>query len=327
MRKLKKENISDKNFFEREIVICIVALICCFLWGSAFPFIKIGYRIFQINSSDTGTQILFAGLRFAIAGGMVILFGSIQKKKLVIPKYSDCPKIFYISMLQTVGQYIFFYIGLAHSTGVKSSIVLASNVFIAIIISSLIFKQEKMNTVKVIGCIMGFLGVVIVNLNGGSFDFAMSLNGEGCILLSTIAYCLAAVVLKSYGPNQDVMMISGYQFLLGGIIMIIAGTLSNGRLTVISAEGILLLTYLALVSAVAYTLWSLLLRYNDVSKVAVYGFMNPVFGVVLSTLLLKEGSDIWNIRSLVALLLVCGGIIVVNKKKGINVKEQYKKER
>lgn len=311
----RKNKISDKTFFEREGMICIIALLCCFLWGSAFPFIKIGYKVFQIASADTGTQILFAGLRFTIAGMMVIGFESIMKKKLVIPKISDCPKIFCISMLQTVGQYILFYIGLAHSTGVKSSIVLASNVFIAIIISSLIFKQEKMNISKVTGCIVGFAGVIMVNLNGGTFDFSMSLNGEGCILLSTIAYSLAAVVLKSYGSNQDVMIISGYQFTLGGIIMMIAGILFHGRLTVISVRGVILLIYLAVVSAVAYTLWSLLLRYNNMSKVAVYGFMNPVFGVILSALLLREGSNILNIRSLAALLLVCAGIIIVNKKE------------
>ncbi len=313
--KSRKNKISDKTFFEREGMICIIALLCCFLWGSAFPFIKIGYKIFQIASADTGTQILFAGVRFTIAGIMVIGFESIMEKRFVIPKISDCSKIFCISMLQTVGQYILFYIGLAHSTGVKSSIVLASNVFIAIIISSLIFKQEKMNISKVTGCIVGFIGVVMVNLNGGTFDFSMSLNGEGCILLSTIAYSLAAVVLKSYGPNQNVMMISGYQFTLGGILMMIAGILFHGRLTVISVRGVILLIYLAVISAVAYTLWSLLLRYNNMSKVAVYGFMNPVFGVILSALLLGEGSDILNIRSLIALLLVCGGIIIVNKKE------------
>ena len=58
-----------------------LALLCCFLWGSAFPMVKIGYEMFSISESDTASQILFAGIRFALAGALVIVFGSIIAKK------------------------------------------------------------------------------------------------------------------------------------------------------------------------------------------------------------------------------------------------------
>ena len=75
----------------------------------------------------------------------------------------------------------------------------------------------------------------------------------------------------------------------------------------------MLLFYLAFLSAAASTLWGILLKYNPVSKIAVFGFMNPVFGVLLSALLLREGRQALGMKSVAALLLVCAGIYIVNR--------------
>ena len=70
-------------------------------------------------------------------------------------------------------------------------------------------------------------------------------------------------------------------------------------------------------SSVAYTLWGLLLKKNDVSKISIFGFMTPVLGVVLSALLLGEGGQL-GIRHIVSLVFITAGIIVVNLKKDIS---------
>ena len=89
-------------------VVCLLAMVCCALWGSAFPCIKVGYRLFQIDSADTATQILFAGCRFTIAGIMVILFGSILQGRFLKAGKGDLPRIGKICLLQTVVQYFLF---------------------------------------------------------------------------------------------------------------------------------------------------------------------------------------------------------------------------
>ena len=137
--------INEKNInLTNRFVVCMLAMICCILWGSAFPSIKLGYRFFHIPSDAITSQILFAGMRFFLAGILTILFSSLLNKKYLVPKKSSFPKIVRLSLVQTVAQYIFFYIGLAHTTGVKSSIITASNVFLALLIPSLILKQEKL---------------------------------------------------------------------------------------------------------------------------------------------------------------------------------------
>lgn len=302
-----------ETFLQKGWVVAALAMICCFLWGSAFPCIKIGYELFSISSTDTASQILFGGIRFILAGLLALLFGSIISRKILIPKTDSWGMIFKLSMAQTVIQYLLFYIGLANTSGVKASIIEASNVFLAILISSIVFHYEKLGKVKIVGCLVGFIGVVLINLNGTALDNSMSILGEGFIFLSTLSYAFSSVLIKSYGQKENPVTLSGYQFTLGGIIMTVAGLLMGGNLHNVSTSGIMLLGYMALISAVAYSLWAILLKHNPIGRVAVFGFMNPVFGVILSAILLKEKNQAFTTQGLISLILVCIGIYIVNK--------------
>lgn len=288
-------------------------MLCCLLWGSAFPCVKIGYRLFAIESDDTFSQILFAGIRFFLAGIITVFISSVSKKKIDIPNKKAVPCILKLSLFQTILQYICFYIGLAGSTGTKSSIITASNVFFTIVISSILFKQEKLTLNKIIGCLVGFSGIILINIHDG-FRWSFNLNGDGLILLSAISYAVSSSLTKRYSKEHDPVQLCGWQFIAGGIVMIAIGLGLGGRFD-INPKGLIMLIYLALLSAVAFSVWSILLKYNPVSRVSVYGFMNPVFGVILSVLLLSETEVISISRALIALILVTAGIITVNIKK------------
>ena len=94
--------------------------------------------------------------------------------------------------------------------------------------------------------------------------------------------------------------------------MAVCGFFMGGHLSGFTLPAFAMLFYLAVISAVAYSLWGLLLKYNPISKVAVFGFMNPVIGVLLSAVLLNE-KDSLGFSSIAALVLVCIGIYIVNK--------------
>lgn len=292
-------------------IVCLCAMVCCALWGSAFPCIKVGYRLFQIPSDDAAAQILFAGCRFVLAGVFAVLLGSLIEKRWLLPKRSSFGKIVKLSLLQTVAQYVFFYVGLAHTTGVKASIIGGMNVFVAILAASLLFRQEMLTARKLLGSLLGFAGVILVNLGGQRIELKFAWNGEGFILLSTIAYAFSSVFLKRYSKEEEPVLLSGCQFFAGGLLMIACGLFLGGRLKVVTGAGIAMLLYLGLLSAAAYSLWGILLKYNPVSKVTVFGLMNPVFGVIFSAMLLGEENSL-DIMCFAALLLVCLGIFVVN---------------
>lgn len=303
--------MNKEKFLQKTIIVWLGALVCCALWGSAFPCIKLGYAWMNIGAGETANQILYAGVRFTLAGILTIIFGSILQREILYPKKEAVKKVISLSLFQTVIQYIFFYMGLAKASGVNASIIEGTNVFVAVIIAGLIFHQEKITTRKIVGCLIGFAGVVFINLAGGSVG-AMSFLGEGFIFLSTIAYAFSSVIMKNYSKTENPVMLSGYQFVAGGVIMVIAGLVMGGHLNRFSTPAVGMLLWLAFVSAMAYSLWGILLKYNPVSRVAVFGFMNPVFGVILSAWLLNESGSIGT-NALISLVLVCVGIYICNK--------------
>ena len=303
----------------RTCIVALLACVCCILWGSAIPMIKTGYHLMQMDSADTASQIVFAGIRFTLAGLLVLAFTSIREKKVMFPDKEVLKYAIPVCLAQTVCQYFFFYIGVAHTSGVKGAIITGLGNFIAILLSCFIFRKERMTGRKMIGCILGFAGVVVINLMGNSLDAGFKLTGEGFILIAQFSYGMSTVLINIFSRKVSPVILSGTQFTMGGIVLFLIGKIMGGHLGVVNAAGIGIIFYLAMVSAVAYTLWSVLLAWNDVSRVAIFGFVNPLFSVILSALVLGEVRQAFNLGSLIALFLVCVGIYVVNRKDKASV--------
>lgn len=303
-----------KSIFDNPIIVCLLALFCCFLWGSAFPAVKKGFSLFGIASGDTGSQLLFAGVRFAIAGIMVIITTSVIEKKFLYPKKKSVPKVLIISLFQTVLQYFFYYIGLARTSGVKASVIISTSVFFSLILSAVVFKLEDLTAKKITGCIIGFIGVMAINMNGFSSDLSFTLTGEGFIMISTLASAFSSVIMKRFSKDDNPMMLSGWQFFIGGIFLSVLGLFLGGNFSVTSFSSATLLLYMSFISAAAYTIWSILLKHRPVSEISVYGFTKQIFGVALSAVFLGEVSEALSIKSLISLVLVCAGIFIVNRQ-------------
>ena len=294
---------------QNPIVICVLALLCCALWGSAFPCIKIGYEWMEIEG--IGSLILFAGYRFLLSGVLTFVLGCLLEWRILRMKRENFGVIFRQGVLQTTIQYVCFYIGLAHTTGAKGSIINASNAFVSIVAAHYMIRSERMTWKKGLGCILGLAGVVLVNLEPGGFGGGFRFLGEGMVLLCTIAYGVSTVLLKMISDRESPMTITAYQTLIGSALLIVIGWLLHGDVGVFTWKSAALLFYMALLSTVAFSLWTLLLKYNPVGKVAVYGFTIPIFGVLLSGILL--GETIFSVKYLAALLFVSGGVILVNR--------------
>jgi len=311
--------MSDNRLLTKKTIVLPLTMLCCLLWGSAFPCIKLGYRFSEIASDNVYSQILYAGMRFTLAGIMALMIGSIIQKRILIPKVEALPKVAILSLFQTILQYTFFYIGLGRSTGMKSSVITASNVFLSILVAALVFRTEKLTVRKIVGCIVGFSGVLLINLSGigGGFSFT----GEGFVFLSALSYAFSAALVKRFSSTEDPVMLSGWQFVFGGIFMMLFGAGAGGDVMTFNTSGTLMLIYLAFVSAAAFSIWGTLLKYNPVSTISVFGFMNPVFGVILSFLLLSERSEAGAFRVAAALVLVALGIIIVNLPTAVQSKK------
>ena len=183
----------------------------------------------------------------------------------------------------------------------------------AILIASLIFRQEKLTPKKIIACLLGLAGIIIVNLQG--LEFTMNFFGDAFVLFSTISLAFSSVLIKRFSKHEDPVTLSGYQFIIGGIFMVLVGIVFGGKITLTSLTGILVLLYLALLSAVAYALWGMLLKFNPVSRVTIFSFTTPIFGTLLSMLMLRESSGVEPLNLVLTLLLVSAGIFLLNYQK------------
>ena len=186
--------------------------------------------------------------------------------------------------------------------------------FIAILYAVYIFRFEKMTLQKLLGCIVGFAGIVMI-LGGGRALMeggAVTLAGEGAMIAADLFYGLSGCLIKVFSKNENPAALSGWQFFIGGIVLLIIGSLMGGSLVFYSTGCVLNLIYMGFISAGAYTLWGVLLKYNPVSRVSILGFINPVMGVLLFAFFLGEGREAFSASGLLALLLVSAGIVIVN---------------
>ena len=308
--------MNAQKLFSKKWIVFATAVLCTLLWGSAFPGIKTGYRMFQIASQDTADQLMFAGARFLIAGILTLLVSFfVEKKEHKKERRKQWPKgqIVLVAFVQTALQYVFYYIGMAHVTGVKGAILNGSTAFFCVV-TACIFYHESINGRKIAGCLLGILGVFVVNLGKGSIGGSFSFLGEGFMLCSAVSSALGSLCNKEAAKKMGPVTLCGWQLILGAVLLIGVGFLFGGRISILEVPvtGWLLLLYLAFLSAAAFSLWTVLLKYNPMGRVTVFNFLIPVFGSLLSVIFLKD--SLWNVNTLFALLFVCAGIYLVNRE-------------
>ncbi len=294
-----------EKLISKKRLLPIFALICAFLWGCGFSVTKTGYALFSVKTVPD--KIFFAGLRFILAGILILICknftGGIEIKKI----RAEFHKIALLSLFQTVLQYAFLYIALAELSGSVSSVLNQLGSFLLVLLLPLADKNEHMSLYKILGCLIGFSGLVFINLDGLKFGFSL---GTAAIIASSCSAAVGYILSRRLSKTLDPITSTGCQQLLGGIVLTAVGILSDGRISPRSPAAFGVLVYLAFSIAAAYVVWSILLKYNPVSEVTVYKFAVPVFGVLASAVLLSE--NIFTPRIMFSLLAVATGIVLVN---------------
>ena len=295
---------SHPIFSQRKFVI-LLATLCCLLWGSAYPSIKAGYALFAIAADDLPSKLLFAGYRF-LAAGLLILAAAAPSRRIFALDAQQWRQIALLGFTQTTLQYVFFYVGLAYTTGVKGSIMNATGSFFSVLIAHFIYHNDRLSLNKVLGCLAGFAGVMVVNFGHSLLDFDFTLRGEGCVTVAAFMLSAAAIYGKKLSQRIDSFVLTGHQLAFGGLILVLLGHAGGGTLSGFTVASTALFAYLALLSSIAFALWTCLLKYNSVGMVSMFNFLIPVFGALLSAIFLGESILEW--KYMLALLLVCAGI-------------------
>ncbi|MBQ5730567.1 MAG: DMT family transporter [Bacteroidaceae bacterium] len=302
---------SDVSIFKRPLWVTIFALTAAIAWGWAYPLIKLGFAEFGITQDMTGSKMLFAGVRFSIAGLIVLAVAAAKKRSFAVSDIAGAGYILLFALLNTTLHYAFFYIGLSHSGGARAAILNSLSVFMLVVLACFFFKSDRLTVRKIVGCIIGFAGVLVLNVGGGDSG-SFSFMGDGMIVLNALCAAFAGLMTRGLGSKVDVFVGTGYSLAVGGFMLLVIGIVMGGKLPYITLWGVVILLLLVLISSLCFTLYNKLLTCNPVGKVAIFNSLIPVVGAVTSCLCLKE-QFYWSY--LVAALLAMVGIYIINKGK------------
>ena len=285
------------------------------VWAFAFPLIKLGIGEWGIAPDDTGAKTLFAGIRFLSAGLVVLCLRFISKKENApTAAYKPLWGAFLLGLVNTALHYFCYYIGLSNQSGSRSAVIDSLGSFLLIIAACAVFRDEHMTARKACGCILGFSGVLLVNIGGGAGG-SFTLLGDGMLMLSACFSALGGIITKLVTKRLDAMLATGISLGFGGLLLCIFGALLGGRLDRPTALGAFILCCLVAISTYGFSVYNKLISCNPVGKIAIFNSLIPILGVTFSCLLLGEP---FRLRYLAAGLCVSAGIFVINiDKQGV----------
>ncbi|NMD70458.1 DMT family transporter [Bacillus sp. DNRA2] len=298
------------NVFQNKWTVIGLALVCCLLWGSAFPVLKISYVELQMIKGDVIAQIVFAGMRFLLAGMILLIFLMITNQNVLRVKRSSILILVLFGVIQTAVQYFFFYNGLAKVSGMQGAILTSSGTFIAVILAHFFYKNDRLNGKKAIGIIAGIAGIIVANW-GQDFQFSFQWTGEGYMILSALTSAVTTIMGKELASDIHPVALTGWQLTIGSLVLLLIGLpqLTPNSIT-FTPFGWGLLVYAAIISSVAFALWFTILKYNKAGEMSIYNFLTPVFGTMLSAMFIPGES--MNFFIIAAIGLVAIGIIAIN---------------
>ena len=292
-----------------------MAIIACLLWASAFAVIKIGLQY--------TTPLRFAGLRFILAGLMVLpLIGSYRTAFQYIQ--NNFRLILLISFLQTFVQYTLFYSGLNLVPGALGAIIIgAGPLFIAF--TAHFFMPDDRLTIPKLGIIfMGIAGIALVslsNVSGKETSGNLIFIGIILLFLTNINAGFTNVVIARDANHIPPLVLSSSSLIVGGVLLFLVSLPLEGfNFRIPPLTYYLSIIWLSFLSAAAYSIWFLLLQRKGVkvSALNMWKFIIPVFGAILSWILIPDESP--DLVSIAGITITAIALVLFNRQNAIQSK-------
>lgn len=297
------------NIINKRTKYLSLSVLVMIFWGSLFPFVKLGYDAFRIETGFLPNIILFAGVRFTICGFLITLYG-VKKSGVKTIEKSSIIQVLLVGVVAIILHYIFTYVGLTMVDSSKTAVLKQLGVFIFIPFAFLFFREDKFRIKKVIAAALGFLGIVALNTNSSGFNFGI---GDLLIVSASLCTVVSNVIGKKVMKKVAPIVVTGYSQLFGGIVLLLLGFLLGGRINYVSPYAVGIFLYICVASILGYSIWNYVVSTNDLSKLFVVKFIEPIFAGFFGMILL--GENILTIQYLIAFILILFAIIISNSNK------------
>lgn len=279
------------------------AIVACLLWSTAYAGIKLGLQY--------DTPLHFAGIRFFISGLMILPF-TVRPSEYIrmIRDYRNV--VIYVTILQTIINYILFYLGMDLVPGAIGAVIVGSQPLVTAVVASMMHREDKLTRQKIITIIFGISGVILISAGRQALKFGtiIELLGVILILAANIATATSNVMVSLRSRGMNPLVLSSFSLGVGGIIIYLLsipfeGTVRGPMPMVYWLD----LLWLSFMSAFAFSLWFKLLQRPEVkvSELNLWKFIIPVVGAVLSWLIVPGEKPDW--LTIAGMVIITGSLI------------------
>lgn len=290
----------------------ILPLIPMILWGSLFPFIKIGYEAFAIDQESVPDILVFAAMRFIVCGIIVSAIALVRRDSLSENKIKGIGSVLLMGLFSIVLHYAFTYIGLTMTDSSKTALLKQLGSLFYICLAFLFIKGESFSIFKIIGAVLGFGGIIAINFTGNGLTFAV---GDILIILASVCSVISTILSKNCVRSISPFWITGISQFFGGAALLIAGVVMKGSFPTFNLKAFFAFAYICTASIIAYVLFTYVQKNAANSRLLIIKFAEPLFACIFGAILL--GEDIFKLQYLIAFVMISGGIYLgsINKEK------------
>ena len=305
------------------ILLALVVMLC---WGSLYPTVKLGYEKFEINTAYYPNLVFFAGVRFTVSGGIIVLLLGVRNKTVpTVKTKKEWWGIALVALFSVMLNYSLAFYGLSIVESSKTALLKQAGALIFIVISALLFKEDKMTIGKAIGAVLGLGSIIILNVNQLGFSLGF---GETVIVVSSFCTVTASVICKKMLKGTDSIVITGYSQLFGGLVLLAIGLACGGKMRLAQAGDYLLFGYMVVATCASYMIWYTIVQRYELSKLFITKLSEPVFAAIIGAIILKEDLLQWHYIG--AFLCIATAVVISNavfpkRKKPISEIEQAEK--
>lgn len=215
-------------------------------------------------------------------------------------------------MIATVNAMTFW--SMQYLSSSLTSIIFSIYPILIMLLSHVLLKDDKMDTGKISGMLIGFIGVIILFYNKNLFTVhKQEFLGMFIMFISTVINAIPNVLLKKSIEKTDVLTLTGGGMFVGAAALWILALFFNGP-PVFELNSTIILSelYLGIIcSSAGFFLYFWLLKWMKVSTLSLTAYLTPIVAIILGLILYNEHLPL---RQIMGMCLIFAGIYLARKK-------------
>ncbi|SDK15817.1 DMT family transporter [Natronorubrum texcoconense] len=286
----------------RELVLFSMLALC---WGSSFVAIEIGLEYVP--------PLLFAGLRYALAGAIVLGYAAVVTDRIRPSGLSEWLVIGVAGVFVFALYHGLLYLGELYVSGAVAATIVSTAPILTVAFAGVLLPSERLNLLGVVGFVLGLVGVVLVVQPSSAALGGNMVFGAMLVFASAVAFALGSVLVRPIESNLPLETLQAWSMLLGSGVLLGWAFLRGESMAAIQLTTTALASYLylTLVSGVfAFLLYFELLDRSGAIQVNLVGYAEPAVAIGVSWIVLGSVVDSLTV---VGLLTILAGFVVIKR--------------